>query len=108
VKAQPLKYWNDATGTGYQQCLAAEATHLRLAMPGPMLNRILPITLGEKTQSPQWTWNGDTEKPTLRPSILSRSGRHVCHSFVTNGIAEFCSDCTHKLAGMSAELLDIE
>lgn len=85
------------------------------------------------TYSPSgWTWNGDLVKPTISPSILSRSGhyaagfkagdecwctwekRHpgdspdfncaVCHSFVRDGKIEFLGDCTHKLAGQTIDL----
>lgn len=78
----------------------------------------------------QWVFNGDMDKPTFTPSILIRwvgwpdeaerdengklilgeDGRikgakdMVCHSFVTNGMIQFLSDCTHALAGQTVEL----
>lgn len=79
----------------------------------------------------RWTFDGDEENPTFRPSMLIRSGHYadkykqdmcwctynaqnpdkeapfvcsVCHSFVTNGKIEFLSDCTHSLAGKTVEL----
>lgn len=80
-----------------------------------------------------WTWNGDTGRPTLSPSIrvqwyqmsdegeamLSRGespadgerypGRDMlCHSFVRDGRIEFLSDCTHALAGQTVPLEPIE
>lgn len=37
---------------------------------------------------PRWTWNGDREKPTFRPSILSDAKKGGCgwHGFLTAGM----------------------
>lgn len=56
-----------------------------------------------------WTWNWDQEKPTIRASILlgvERPGER-CHSFVTNGNIEFCSDSEHELSGKTVELPEV-
>jgi len=81
-----------------------------------------------------WNWNGDAEKPTFSPSILLRSSMltdkgnsdieawreagfpkrdepfesvaTVCHSFVTDGQIKFLSDCTHKFAGQTVDLME--
>jgi len=73
---------------------------------------------------PVWTFNGDFEKPTVRPSILVRgtvpitdeqcdrimAGEKiepkplVCHSFVTDGMIQFLGDNTHALAGQTVPL----
>lgn len=61
-----------------------------------------------------WDFNGDMEKPTFSPSILSRytftpeSGKPdiVCHSFVADGKIQFLGDCTHALAGQTVEIPD--
>lgn len=59
----------------------------------------------------QWDFNGDTNSPTFSPSLLNRGGRHgsehICHLFVRNGSIEFCSDCTHALAGKTVEMKEI-
>lgn len=76
-----------------------------------------------------WGWNGDLNKPTLTPSLLVRSGHYAdawkpgdacwcgkdygfecyrCHSFVRDGRIEFLGDSTHKLAGQTVDLLDVE
>jgi hypothetical protein len=61
---------------------------------------------------PHWDFNGDMERPTLSPSILSRremDGKpYVCHSFVRDGNIEFLSDCTHEFAGQTIPLPDVE
>jgi hypothetical protein len=61
-----------------------------------------------------WEFNGDLEKPTIRPSILSKFTpsaegieRKICHSFVTEGRIRFLNDCTHSLAGKTVSLVDV-
>lgn len=65
-----------------------------------------------------WQFNGDFERPTVRASVLTRqyrfnpaTGRHDlevnrCHSFITDGMIQFLSDCQHELAGQTVELPD--
>ena len=88
----------------------------------------------EEYKGAVWEWNGDMDKPTFSPSLLVRVGHYipghgdtcwcsyndehpdnpapfkcmVCHSFIREGKIEFLSDCTHKLAGQTVELPDIE
>lgn len=60
---------------------------------------VLPVQYADGR--PSWTWNGDLEKPTLEPSIMTRwglDGKNVCHSFLRNGVFEYLGDCTHKYA----------
>ena len=52
---------------------------------------------------PKWDWNGDTEKPTISPSIRGyyphpKTGAQVttCHHFVKNGEQRFCGDDPNK------------
>ena len=70
-----------------------------------------------------WSFNGDYDRPTFKPSILVR-GQHgtrpdgtgseddgtlvktVCHSFVTDGRIQFLGDCTHDLKGQTVDLPD--
>lgn len=105
MKAQPLQ----AVKGGYFVCDAAEATHVRLHFPGPIPNRIIPVVLhGPRSGTPCWTWNGNVEHPTLRPSILSECPPHRCHTFVADGRVQFLSDCSHELAGQTVDLLEVE
>ncbi len=67
---------------------------------------------------PHWTFNGDFDKPTFGPSVLSHydmpaedgfpAVHYVCHSFVTDGRIQFLGDCTHALAGQTVDLPDIK
>lgn len=112
MKAQPLKIIDG----GYAPCEPVEATHLQFNFPGPIPTRIIPVMIGgTRRGTGNWTWNGDTEKPTIRPSVLTKTnftseGRAdvVCHSWINDGRVEFLSDCTHELAGQTVDLLDID
>lgn len=80
--------------------------------PGSTGLHMLPVN--SATKSPQWGWNGSLEAPTLTPSILTRHGtvvdgvEQVCHSFLTDGVFEFLSDCTHSLAGQRVPMAPLE
>ena len=115
MKAKPMVQ----TENGYMDCDVAAATHIMLHLPGPIPNRILPVMIGGRREgSGNWTWNGDCEKPTVKPSILTRGGGRgwedgkyvevVCHSFVNDGKVQFLDDCSHEFAGMTMDLLDVE
>jgi|WetSurMetagenome_2_1015567.scaffolds.fasta_scaffold00157_32 hypothetical protein len=80
-----------------------------------------------------WSFNNNDDKPTFSPSILVKwvgmpdnpekdeNGKYilddtgrikgakdmVCHSFVRDGMIQFLGDCTHKLAGQTVELPEI-
>ncbi|MCY1301191.1 hypothetical protein D9M69_625310 [compost metagenome] len=59
---------------------------------------------------PDWSWNGDAEKPTFSPSVLvtypwgPEQVEVRCHSFVEAGRIRFLNDCTHHLAGQTVDL----
>ena len=97
----------------------------------PGCNCLHTINYGEDN-NPSWTWNGDQDKPSFSPSVLTRydkitekgkvqyeewvKNNHkpadmvldkieiVCHSFVKNGEIQFLNDCTHELAGQTVKL----
>lgn len=127
MKALPLKMAAD--GNSHSPCKPHEATHVMLHMPGPIPNRIIPVILkGTRAGTGCWTWNGDTEKPTLRPSIATSGCRQItdeegarimageeldlpkinCHTWVNDGMVQFLADCTHELAGQTLPLLEVE
>lgn len=56
---------------------------------------------------PRWTWDGNLERPTISPSILTHYGRDVCHSFIREGRIEFLIDSTHSLAGTTVDLPEL-
>lgn len=128
MKAKPYNFRDGS----YHPCDPQQATHVMLHTPGPFLNRLAPVILkGSRDQCervPVWTWNGDTEKPTLKPSILTKGIKEltdeqlaeikrggviesipvVCHTFINDGRVQFLSDCTHEFAGRTMDLLDVD
>ncbi|PHP68170.1 hypothetical protein CSC94_05835 [Zhengella mangrovi] len=69
------------------------------------------LNISPERPRPRWEFNGDLEKPTLKPSINAtveypahRGGLQRCHSFVTDGRIQFLADCTHDLAGFTVDL----
>ena len=59
---------------------------------------------------PGWTFNGDLVKPTYSPSFrhemdfVDRTPHRICHYILTDGVLNFCGDCTHSFAGKSVPL----
>lgn len=67
----------------------------------------------KRSQGPTWTWNGDLDQPTISPSVRIqwRWGTlreyRCCHFFVRDGRIEFCTDCTHELAGQVVPMTEL-
>lgn len=57
-----------------------------------------------------WSFNGDVEKPTFKPSLLvsPQFQDARCHSFITDGKIQFLSDCYHDLKNQTVELPEID
>lgn len=54
-------------------------------------------------------FNQNPESPTFEPSLMfDFVPGYRCHSYVRNGQIEFLTDCTHKLAGQTVPLPEIE
>lgn len=72
---------------------------------------------------PTWKFDGNTEAPTMTPSVLitwkepsdvpeefddeSKDVSKCCHLFVTKGELVYLSDCTHELAGQKRPMRPI-
>ena len=77
-----------------------------------------------------WQFNGNLEKPSYQPSfkieglkrILTPTGewtgewvlnkfdrpiKYICHYILTDGILNFCGDCTHDLKGQQVPLPEL-
>jgi hypothetical protein len=67
---------------------------------------MLPINTTET--NPAWDFDGNLEKPTVNPSILTgKDSDQVCHSFLRDGVFEFLGDCTHSLANQHVDIPDL-
>lgn len=100
--------------------------HVSFQCPGCGQDHCLPLT-GPNA----WSFNGDVERPTLKPSILAKGLKvklgpdgkwngewergedgkplpSLCHSFVTDGRIQFLTDSNHALAGQTVDLPEVE
>lgn len=96
--------------------------YLAWRCPGCKTEHIVPVDglpPNGKAKRPQWSWDGDTDKPTLIPSVHVHPARHVhedgtvfetprCHVFIRAGRIEFLGDCTHALAGQTVDMPELE
>ena len=91
--------------------------------PGCGHNHFIPVA-PDHIKGHSWSYNGDPNTPTFRPSLHVKSGHYVdgtpvaecwlckkgrqacgvCHSFVTDGQIQFLGDCTHHLSGQTVPL----
>jgi hypothetical protein len=75
----------------------------------------------------RWTFNGNLDAPTFSPSfrhtgkqiekingkwtgewVRDAAGKPLdwcCHYILTNGVLNFCGDCTHAMAGKSVPMV---
>jgi hypothetical protein len=66
------------------------------------------LAVNTTVKSPSWDWNGDLQKPTLSPSILTGKGtQNVCHSFLRNGVFQFLTDSNHRYCGKEVAMPDL-
>lgn len=130
MKAKPVRIAKEG---GFEQCPVEECTHVELKLPGPTGRVHLPVILrGTRSGTGCWTWNGDCEKPTLKPSVKHTAGHFIspdscwckyfkehpeekpvfhcflCHTWITDGKAQYLDDCSHELRGQTSELLDVD
>lgn len=70
---------------------------------------------GKNSSGAQWTWDGNVEFPTFRPSMLIRvyggergtDVKEICHYILAAGIIDYCGDSTHALSGQSVPLPEL-
>lgn len=76
--------------------------------PGCKSAHPIHVARGPNNPGPCWSFNGDLERPTFAPSILSNPENHPsyprCHSYLRDGAWQFLSDCSHELAGKTIPL----
>jgi hypothetical protein len=80
---------------------------------------------------PRWGFNGNFDKPTFEPSVLTQwdeavppvnadnlaqwraapwpqhKEHRVCHTFIREGMVQFLGDCTHALAGQTVPMAEL-
>lgn len=66
------------------------------------------ITSGSREAARAWTWNGDLEKPTLKPSVkTTHADGKVSHIWLTDGMCQHLADSTDGLAGQTLPLMSL-
>jgi len=108
-----------AIGTKLRRAVGNEGKHVRLMHWCPGCDEPHGVTI--EGGPPQWTFNGDYDRPTFSPSVLCFTTettddddkplpapvrRTLCHYFIRDGRIEFCGDSPHKLAGKTVDLPD--
>lgn len=80
--------------------------YLRFQPHGYEFPILLPvITHGSRDAANAWTWNGSTEKPTLKPSVkTTHADGKVSHIWLTDGMCQHISDSTDGLTGQTLPL----
>lgn len=77
--------------------------------PGCEMIHVVYVTTPDR---PRWTFNGDFDRPTFLPSVHVSwehgEEKHVCHSFINNGLIQYLDDCTHSLKGQTVEIPEWE
>lgn len=107
MKAIPARRATDPN-SGYVQCPVAQATHVALNLPGPTGVLVLPVILrGSRDETGCWSWNGNTDIPTIRPSVKTTNRSWTCHSWIGDGLIQFLDDSTHEFKGQTIDLLDV-
>ncbi len=64
-----------------------------------------------------WGWNESDDAPTFTPSVLVYERPALddddvpittprCHVFITDGVIDYLSDCTHALAGQKVPMVN--
>lgn len=119
----------------YFYCPACEGIHKVYTHQAPF-KKDKTGKLIEGREVPIWTFNGNFERPTFRPSVkvtfehLSEAGQirqhefhkkhnryptnvelpfdtiDICHLILTDGILNYCNDCTHAFKNKKVELPD--
>lgn len=71
------------------------------------------FSVGRK-QSPNWSFDGNMDRPTFSPSLLmfatlTETGQRktYCHLFLKEGRIQYLDDCPHKLKGQTIDMVEI-
>ena len=110
MKAKPYKWDGKAEWT---PCEPQEATHISIFLPCGCQHLMLPVqTSGTRAGTGNWTWNGDTEKPTIKPSVSTTGHDFKCHTWINDGAMQFLTDTTGRghegLGGTVQPLREVE
>ncbi len=79
-------FWGAETQSGSEQTYRV----LWHKLPNGWVGRLPIAPLPSGVQSPSWQWDGNEDKPTITPSVLTRMGDEEWHGFFTAGRMVSC------------------
>lgn len=65
------------------------------------------ITSGSRCNTNAWTWNGDLENPTLKPSIKTKGLEGIMHCWLNEGKTKMLSDSNIPNKGKTVDLINL-
>jgi hypothetical protein len=96
------------------QCEFAEAQFIEFRAPDLFGEHILRIKVIEGAKpAPVWKLSGGEHRASLLPSVLiktvdAKGKEWISHFYVSRGRIRYLNDCTHKHAGHTLDMLEID
>lgn len=88
------------------EMVGGSGLHLLAVNPNSSGARLLEAR--SQINKPMWNWDGNLEKPSLSPSILTHSGKDGrCHAYLRAGVMKYLDDCTHSMKGKQVPIPDL-
>lgn len=82
-----------------------EETTIGYLVNSPATGELYCFWTKEGNPNCNWSFNGDFENPTFRPSMRNvATGEHF---FATDGKIQYLSDCRHEMAGKTVDMIDV-
>lgn len=75
--------------------------------PGCRGSHFVPANGRPLPNGAKWTVSGSLDCPTVRPSVNVKGTDFVCHSVVAEGKIQYEADCTHAMAGLTVDMIDV-
>jgi hypothetical protein len=83
--------------------------------PGCEHLHAVPLVGTQENGHGPWRWDQSLEAPSISPSVNIEDGgctpvvpgNKRCHSIITAGRIQFCSDCGHALVGQTVDMPDL-
>ena len=109
MKAIPIRLIERDGLNVQERCEPKDAQYLILKFPSDDDVRMIPVQPNNKTRSGAWSWNCDTEKVTIRPSVLADGDDkdRRWHCWLNDGIVSYLSDSIPDFANKHIPLDDI-
>ena len=96
----------------YKQVCTQAGDEVRVLFQCPGCDNLHCVRITAATDKPNqsvWGFNGDMDKPTFTPSVLTNGHDPAtrCHIFVKDGMIQYLGDCWHDLKNTTIPMVDI-